>query len=150
MPAHRAPTAINEARGTYKKNPQRARAREHEPVVKDPIGPPPDCFLPNGEGYQSSEQKELVALWHELISIAADGVLNRSHRWHLESTCRLKYKERHRIAKPGDITNLNKHLSQMGMNPASQSTVSGKRGADPDEEETVFSRLSQKGRAARA
>ena len=51
--------------------------------------------------------------------------LNRSHRCHLEATCRLMVKIRYGSPKTGDYANLNKFLTQMGMNPAAQSTVSG-------------------------
>jgi len=128
------------AKGTYKKDPQRAKARENEPVVADGIGDPPECFLPtvkvgtkdqdgnwveHPSTFDPIERQRLRAMWYELISDAAPGVLNRSHRWHLESACRLKYKERYGTPKTGDIANLNKYLTQMGMNPAAQSTVSG-------------------------
>jgi hypothetical protein len=150
MPTPRVPTSILEARGSFKKDPQRAAARENEPVVAEGIGGPPACFMPNTDGYQSSDAKRLEAIWHELVADAAPGVLNRSHRMHLESTCRLKDKERRGTAKTGDIANLNKFLTQMGMNPAAQSTVSGKKRGSADEEDSVFGRLSQKSRAARA
>ncbi len=120
MPAPRVPTSILIARGSYKKNPQRAKERENEPVVSDPIGGYPESFV--GE---SSERGKLRAIWDELLGDAAPGVLNRSHRFHLEATCRLMVKVRGGYAKTGDFANLNKFLTQMGMNPAAQSTVNG-------------------------
>lgn len=125
MPAVRIPTAINEARGTYKKNPQRAKSRENEPVVHDGIGPPPACWLPTEAGFQASESKMLIAIWQEFIGDAAPGVLNRSHRSVLEEACRLKLKTRNNTAKTGDRSNYINCLRQMGMTPAAQSTVSG-------------------------
>lgn len=140
MPTPRTPTSILEARGAYKKNPQRAKARENEPVVTDPIGDPPAGFMPEERPgrkdeagnwierpsvYDPTERQRLRAIWFELLADAAPGVLNRSHRFHLEATCRLMVKVRHGSPKTGDYANLNKFLTQMGMNPAAQSTVSG-------------------------
>jgi len=110
------------ARGTYKKDPQRAKARENEPVVLEDIGDPPADWIHSEQG---GERSRLRAIWFELIGDAAPGVLNRSHRMHLEATCRLMLKVRGGYAKTGDYANLNKFLTQMGMNPAAQSTVSG-------------------------
>jgi hypothetical protein len=124
MPTPRLPTALHVAKGTYKKDPQRAKARENEPVVTDPIGPPPITFLPTGD-FDPQERQRLRVVWDELIADAAPGVLNRSHRYHLEATCRLMVKIRFGSPKTGDYANLNKFLTQMGMNPAAQSTVSG-------------------------
>lgn len=124
MPAPRKPTKILEMQGAYKKNPQRAKARENEPVVHGDIGPPPDCFMPK-DGFDGGSRPEYRALWHELIADAAPGVLNRSHRWWLETACRMKFKERHGTAKTGDTAALQKALAGMGMNPAAQSTVNG-------------------------
>jgi len=140
MPTPRTPTSILEARGTYKKNPQRAKERENEPVVTEGIGDPPAGFMPEDRPgrkddagnwiehpsvYDPNDRKRLRAIWFELISDAAPGVLNRSHRFHLEATCRLMVTVRHGSPKTGDFANLNKFLTQMGMNPAAQSTVSG-------------------------
>lgn len=127
MPATRIPTSILEARGAYKKNPQRAASRAKEPVVPDGIGDPPACWAPDAlrGGYQSEESKKLILLWHEFIADAAPGVLNRSHRSVLEEACRLKLKTRNGTAKTGDRSNYINCLRQMGMTPAAQSTVSG-------------------------
>ena len=145
MPTPRTPTSILEAKGAFKKNPQRAAERENEPVVTDGIGDPPADFMASDWG----ERPKLRAIWLELIGDSAPGVLNRSHRFHLEATCRLMVKVRSGCAKTGDYANLNKFLTQMGMNPAAQSTVSGKK-PSPEAEESVFGRLAQKSRAARA
>jgi hypothetical protein len=144
MPTPRVPTSILEARGAYKKNPQRAKARENEPVITDPIGPYPESFV--GE---SSERTRLRAIWDELVADAADGVLNRSHRMHLEATCRLMLKVRGGYAKTGDFANLNKFLTQMGMNPAAQSTVRGAK-KDDGKEDSVFGQLASTTRGRRA
>lgn len=125
MPTPRLPTAMHIAKGTYKKDPQRAKARENEPVVTEGIGAPPSCWMPDESGYQSSDSKKLIVLWHEFIADAAPGVLNRSHRSVLEEACRLKLKTRNGSAKTGDRSNYINCLRQMGMTPAAQSTVSG-------------------------
>ena len=122
MPTPRKPTAMHIAAGSYKKDPQRAKARENEPVVSEGIGDPPADWIHSEHG---GEKSKLRGIWFELIGDAAPGVLNRSHRMHLEATCRLMLKVRGGYAKTGDFANLNKFLTQMGMNPAAQSTVSG-------------------------
>lgn len=124
MPAHRLPTAMHIAKGSYKKDPQRAKARESEPNVGDPIGSYPASFLPDGE-FDSTEKKRLRALWDELLADAAPGVLNRSHRWHVECACRAMLTVRSGSRKAADLNNVDKFLTKMGMNPAAQSTVSG-------------------------
>lgn len=124
MPAHRVPTALHIARGSYRKDPQRAKAREGEPAVHDPIGGYPAAFMPVGE-FDHSENKKLRALWDELLLIAAPGVLNRSHRWHVECACRAMLVVRSGSKKAADLNNVDKFLTKMGMNPAAQSTVSG-------------------------
>jgi hypothetical protein len=113
------------AKGTYRKDPQRAKARENEPVVTEGIGNPPSCWSPDEGGYQSSESKKLIVLWQEFIADSAPGVLNRSHRSVLEEACRLKLKTRNGTAKTGDRSNYINCLRQMGMTPAAQSTVNG-------------------------
>jgi hypothetical protein len=125
MPTPRLPTALHIARGSFKKDPQRAKARENEPVVTEGIGPPPSCWLPDENSYQASDSKKLIALWQEFIADSAPGVLNRSHRSVLEEACRLKLKTRNGTAKTGDRSNYINCLRQMGMTPAAQSTVSG-------------------------
>jgi hypothetical protein len=141
MPAPRVPTSILEARGAFKKNPQRAKDREDEPVVEDPIGDYPASFLGD-----MSERVKLRDIWDELIADAADGVLNRSHRLHLEATCRLMHKVRQGYAKTGDFANLNKFLTQMGMNPAAQSTVRGAK-RDDGRKESVFGQIASETRS---
>lgn len=142
MPAPRVPTPVLVARGAFKKNPQRAKDREGEPIVEEPIGDYPESFL--GE---LSERAKLRAYWDELVMNAARGVLNRSHRWHLEATCRLMVKVRGGYAKTGDFANLNKFLTQMGMNPAAQSTVRGSMREHGSKEESVFGQIASQTRA---
>lgn len=127
MPRPRTPTHVLEMRGAFKKNPARGRARAEsaEPIISDGVGSPPSCWLPDESGYQSSESKKLIILWHEFVAEAAHGVLNRSHRSILEEACRLKLKTRDGAAKSGDRSNYINCLRQMGMTPVAQSSVSG-------------------------
>jgi len=146
MPAVRLPTAMHIAKGSYKKDPQRAKGRENEPVVTDGIGDPPVDWVHSEHG---GDKSKLRAIWFELIGDAAPGVLNRSHRMHLETTCRLMAKVRGGYAKTGDYANLNKFLTQMGMNPAAQSTVSGGAFA-PAGSATSIGNLARKAQERRA
>lgn len=164
MPAPRVPTSILEARGAFRKNPARGRERENEPVVEEEIGEPPACFLPvemPGETdpetgawirhpsvYDPAERKRLRGIWHELIAQAAPGVLNRAHRMHLEVTCGLVDARRRGVLNTGGLGQLNKYLTQMGMNPAAQSTVSGGGRTKPSA--GAFGRLRGKAQAMRA
>lgn len=124
MPRQRLPTAMHIAKGTYKKDPQRAKARENEPVILEAIGGYPIPFLPEGD-FDPTERKKLRALWDELMADAGQGVLNRSHRWHAECACRAMLVVRNGSKKAADLNNVDKFLTKMGMNPAAQSTVSG-------------------------
>ena len=78
----------------------------------------------------TGEQAKLRAIRDEVVTDAAPGVLNRSHRFHLEARCRLVVNVRGGYAKTGDFANVNKFLTQMGMNPAAQSTVRGTKNDD--------------------
>ena len=125
MPAHRLPTVLHIAKGSYKKNPQRAASRKNEVVVHAELGLYPPCFMPDASGFDSGERKQLRALWDELVADAAPGVLNRSHRWHVECACRAMRTVRNGSRKAADLNNVDKFLTKMGMNPAAQSTVRG-------------------------
>jgi hypothetical protein len=134
--------------------------------VDGEIGAPPACFLPEeqpgrknpetGEWieqpgvFDPMERQRLRSIWYELARTAAPGVLNASHRFHLEATCRLMVKVRFGGAKTGDYANLNKFLTQMGMNPAAQSTVSGGGGKPASGSATTFGRLRGKAEEMRA
>jgi hypothetical protein len=151
MPTPRLPTPILIARGAFKKDPQRAKAREAEPIVTDPIGPPPACFIPTSSGVEPGDRKrkEHFDLWYELIGDCAPGVLNRSHRWYLESAVRLKLKERKETISTGESTNLEKHLSKLGMNPADQSRVDGGSFAPPAGQGGTLASLHARSQALR-
>ena len=62
MSRPRTPTAVLDARGAFKKDPQ--RKREGEPVVKDPIGSPPEELTP-----------EQLKGWQMFVERAPMGVL---------------------------------------------------------------------------
>ena len=83
MARPRIPTAVQEAKGAFVKDPARGRARANEPEANGPIGSPPAYF-----------DKHHKDAWHELVSEAAPGVLCRSDRKHLELTVRLLCKMR--------------------------------------------------------
>lgn len=76
MARPRTPTTVLELRGSFKKDPQRKKERENEPVVTEPLGPPSE-FL-------TDRAKEI---WDEIVDECPDGVLNKSHRKIVDELC---------------------------------------------------------------
>jgi hypothetical protein len=130
MGALRTSTAELDRRGAFKKNPSRARSRATEPSPKGPLGDPPEDFLSKyGDG------PKLLKAWYELIAEAKEVLLTSGDRTHFEMTCRLKVRCQRNGAKTGDFAQLNRHLAQLGLTPASRSAVQGVGGRNPDREE---------------
>jgi hypothetical protein len=125
----RTPTSILEARGSFRHNPARGRARENEPRPGDPLGDPPEDWVERAK--HSQKYVELVKCWSEIATQAAFGVLTSADRSHVEMTCRLMYKIRFEKTTAGDYAQLNKCLGQMGLNPSDRSRVNaGKKTAE--------------------
>lgn len=117
MPAHRIPTATLERRGSFKKDPQRGRARKNEPRINGPIGPPPARL--------TQKQQEC---WYEIVNDAAEGVLARSDRFIVEIAAYLLAMLRGRGNPPAFVVpQLRACLASMGMTPGDRSRVN----ADP-------------------
>jgi hypothetical protein len=115
----RKPTNVLELTGAFRKNPSRAAAREHEPRPADPLVKPPASFNP-----ETSTGSRMLAIWHELVSQAPDGVLTTADAFHVELTCRLMFQVRIGSGKAGDYAQLNSLLGKMGLNPADRSKIS--------------------------
>jgi hypothetical protein len=73
MPARRVPSAVLKARGAFRKDPARGRARANEPVPTAQVGEAP-TFL-------TAEQR---TAWSEIVGAAAPGVLSAMDRFILE------------------------------------------------------------------
>jgi phage terminase small subunit len=112
MARPRTPTKVLEARGAFKKDPQ--RKREGEPVVKNPLGAPPD-------GLDEME----VAAWHEIARYVPLGVLTEADRFDVEMAARLLVDVR-KDFDTFSITSL-KHLhmvlGKFGMNPSDRARL---------------------------
>jgi phage terminase small subunit len=112
MSRPKTPTRILESKGSFKKDPQ--RARPNEPEVTTPIGNAPDYMTP-----------EQIAAWRELVSAAPPLVLTGSDRVTLEMACCLLAEFR---ADPGEflaakLTRLQSLLAQFGMSPSARASM---------------------------
>lgn len=117
----RKPTSELERRGAFDKDPARGRARKTEPIVLRELGGPPPEFLND----KSPTSIELLRCWNDVVAACAEVHLTAADTLHVEMTARLLYVCRRPGAKSGDRNTLNKHLSQLGLNPASRSLVNG-------------------------
>lgn len=130
------PTAILEAKGAFRRNPSRGRARANEPRPTDPLGPPPQEWLDMAARNPPSERHvKLLRAWEEIVAQAAFGVLTSADRDCVEAACYLKYKIReagrdgYRKATAGDFAQLKTYLRSMGLTPEDRSRVSGTKKA---------------------
>jgi len=140
------PSKVLEMTGAFKKDPQRRRKRAGEPESAGPVGGPPDPFTRNPD---SPELQKLCLIWDELVADAPPGVLTRSDRIHLEVVCRLLLKVRGNYAKANEITQLNRMLGQIGMNPSDRARVQVHRPAEPADE-TTWGRIASRAAERRA
>ncbi len=99
-----------EMRGSFAKDPQRRKAREHEPEVSRSLGDPPTTL-------NESEQ----ARWHEMADWAP--WLTIADRTVVEQTCQLWMLMRDRKATSADMKSLSMNLSKLGMTPSDRSRV---------------------------
>lgn len=113
MPRPRKPTAVLEAKGAFKKDPQ--RRRDGEPVVDTPLGNPP------------AHMTELeTACWFEIAELAPRGVLTSADRVTVEALAHLLAEFR---TKKADFSasahaRMYAYLGQLGMMPAERSKLS--------------------------
>jgi hypothetical protein len=126
------PTPILEARGAFRRNPSRGRARENEPRPTDPLGPPPQEWL--DKAATQDRFRKLVQAWEEIVAQAAFGVLTSADRDCVEAACYLKHKIREAArgygkTTAGDFAQLKTYLRSMGLTPEDRSRVSGTKKA---------------------
>jgi hypothetical protein len=110
MARPRTPTAIQELKGAFKKDPQ--RRRDQEPEHNGPLGAPPPGF-----------DDELTAIWYELDGMVAARVLAKSDRWLVELACRTMRDVRKGQALASERNLLLSCLSRMGLTPADRSKI---------------------------
>lgn len=112
MARPRTPTNVLDARGAFKKNPNR---RREDPDVDAEIGEPPAFF-----------DEAHACVWQELVAAAPNGVLKGSDRVALEMACRLTVAMRTNAEFPiSGMLRLEALLGKFGMTPADRSKVSG-------------------------
>ena len=135
MSRPRTPTAIQELKGAFRKDPQ--RRRPDEPEHNGPLGPPPSGFR---------DDAELLAIWDELESMVPARVLAKADRWLVELACRTMRDVRHGQALASERNLLLSCLSRMGLTPADRSKI-----AVPKETEALdeLAALAAEGKAAR-
>jgi len=116
MARPRKPTKILQFTGAFDKNPDRAKAREHEPKDTPPIqdGAP--------EWMTEAEQKA----WRWVIAHAHPGVLTTADSGIVELTAQLRALVVQHIADSKDRAQLRTCYNDLGMTPASRSKVSAK------------------------
>src|SRR5437588_9372657 len=78
MARPRTPTNILEARGAFKKHPERRPERENEPVDLPELGEPPKEFCP-----------DQAQAWNDIVEACPDGVLTGSDSLAVEVAARL-------------------------------------------------------------
>lgn len=136
MARPRTPTAIQELKGAFKKDPQRRRS--NEPEYNGPLGAPPDSF-----------DEELAGIWHELESMAAANVLAQSDRWLVELACRTMRDVRKGSALASERNLLLSCLSRMGLTPADRSKIAVPHKKEELDELAALAFESNAGGAAR-
>ncbi len=109
----RTPASVLEARGSFKKDPQR---RRQDVVCDEPIGKPP-AFLNEAER----------VCWLQIVADAPAGVLTKADSLIVEVTARLMAKVRKDGAKAGDRSQLILCLSKLGMTAVDRSRVTARK-----------------------
>lgn len=113
MARPRKPTKLLDAKGAFKKDPQRKRT---DPETTGPLGEPPDYMLP--------DEKER---WEEIGRIAPLGVLTVADRPLIETAARLwAYCRRTPMEDlpTSKIDKLHTLLGRCGMSPADRAKIS--------------------------
>ena len=111
MARHTTPTAIKEARGSFKKHPERRPSGEFEPELG--IGPAPPSLGVEAE------------IWDEVVQLLPSGVLGNTDRIALEIMCKLIFRMRHDFDSmtAAQITRLETLLARFGMTPADRTKI---------------------------
>lgn len=107
----KTPTAIKEARGSFRNHPERRPDGEMVPL--EGIGPAPDTLIV--EAY----------IWDEIVGLMPAGVLGSTDRIALETTCKLIFKMRHDFDNmtAAQLGKLETFLSRFGMTPSDRSKI---------------------------
>ena len=117
---------VKELSGAYRKNPQRRRVNQTDPLVVGGMGEPPPEWVEGAANNQRYVQ--LLQIWKQIVAQDILRVLNPSHRMLVESTCYLMMKIRranagYGKATSGDSAQLKASLAAMGQTPIDSSRV---------------------------
>lgn len=112
MARPRTPTNVLDARGAFKKNPQ--RARPDEPESTEDVGDPPESF--------DADQR---AAWNEFVKTCHVGVLGKADRIALEIASVLLADFRFNpVGMPAaKLARLDSMIARFGMTPSDRSKV---------------------------
>ena len=121
MSRPRKPTSVLDARGYFKKHPD--RKRHGEPIVSEALAPPPERLSPDE-----------VRAYRGIAESAPPGVLTLADSIHVELTALLLAEMRTDFVnmKVGKLGLLNKSLGQMGMTPADRAKLEIPRAPEPN------------------
>lgn len=109
----RTPTNILQMRGAYKNHPERAKDRENEPQICEPIGNPPATFT-----------ADQLKAWKDIVTSAPAGVLTSADALAVENAARLLALERIGQNSDSQGRRLDALLGKFGMTPSERSKVS--------------------------
>ena len=124
---NKKPTALLEAKGAYKKDPQ--RRKKGEPSPRMGIGKAP--YMPSCD---------FTAVWDEIVDNVCPGVLGNSDRIHLEMTVNLlcEYRQNPSEMSSAKFTNLMRGLGSIGMNPIDRSRIVAEQDEQQSKEDSYF------------
>jgi phage terminase small subunit len=113
MAGKKQPSALLNARGSFRKNPQ--RKRENEPVVTDPLGAPPE--------HLTASQ---VTCWQEVAEQAPIGVLSLADRHAVEMVACLldEFRTTGRDMIAAKLGRLQSLLGSFGCTPSDRASLS--------------------------
>jgi hypothetical protein len=108
----RKPTALLEATGRFLHDPQRRRAREHEPKIVGALGEP----------HRDLNRQE-KRIWRELAGELPPGVAGNSDRLAFRKLVRLESLSRQGVTKVTEEQLLRSYLAAFGMTPSDRNRV---------------------------
>ncbi len=114
MARPKTPTRILTLKGTFKKNPSRARFNEPEPNAEFDPAPPK---------HLTARQKKT---WQEIVKAVPAGVLSDADQFHVEIvSCLLaEFRELKGVMDSARITRLAMELGKLGLNPSARAGMS--------------------------
>jgi phage terminase small subunit len=123
MPAQRKPSALQERKGAFRKDPQRRR--------RDPKG---KGALPANPPRHLALNEKLAETWREVVAWLPAGIATGSDRFVVERLVRLLHRSRSRGSwKAADESQLRAYLNALGLSPAARANLAGAGSDKPPE-----------------